>query len=433
MRMLNFNNYVILCMFIAISLNSTAQAQDVNITAYVKGEPLTIGASTSRFAGAIDSLTYRGTQYINTSDHGREWQSASSFDNFGECFNPTQAGSLTDGSGSTSTSVVLSLSNANNVLTGKTQMAFWLPPGYNYGRPCGSSSATTAQNKTSRSNHILTQTVTIGYAGVLNLIGYNTSFYVAEAHTNGAFEAGTAYMPSTFNKFLTYNRATKTLSAVTANSSGSTSTVPVIISTSNGENALGMISPTSSGMHYEYYYFSGDTSKQGCVFGKGAIAAGTTFNFSCPAAIGTVDEVIAAMNAYPTSTADTHTPVFRFHNSIHHFYSTSYTEGQSTGYYTFETTDFHLFPSRGNGAYVPLYRCYVSGSLDHFLSTSSTCEGSNVEGILGYLSPVPASGLIPLYRFFRSNGGDHLITTNYNEGPANGYTYEGTLGYVPTT
>lgn len=194
-----------------------------------------------------------------------------------------------------------------------------------------------------------------------------------------------------------------------------------------------MISPTSSGMYYEYYYFSANTSKQGCVFSKGAITAGTTFNFSCPAAIGTVDEVIAAMNAYPIPTTDTHIPIFRFHNDIHHFYSLSYTEGQSTNYYTFEGTDFHLFPSNGNGVYIPLYRCYVSGSLDHFLSTSSTCEGSNVEGILGYLSHFSESGLIPLYRFFRSNGGDHLITTNYSEGTASGYIYEETLGYVPTS
>lgn len=200
----HYSKIAVLSILIATLGNTRiAQAQDLDITAYVKGQPLTIGASKSRFAGAIDSLTFRGAQYINAADHGREWQSASSFDNFGECFNPTQAGSLIDGSGSTSTSVVLSLSNANNVLTGKTQMAFWLPPGYNYGRQCGSSSATTSQNKTSLSNHTLTQTVSVGYAGVLNLIGYNTSFYVAEAHTNGVFEAGTAYMPSAFSKFLT--------------------------------------------------------------------------------------------------------------------------------------------------------------------------------------------------------------------------------------
>ena len=46
-----------------------------------QGSPITLGLS-SRTGGAIDSLTWGGTQFINAHDHGRELQSAASFDGF---------------------------------------------------------------------------------------------------------------------------------------------------------------------------------------------------------------------------------------------------------------------------------------------------------------------------------------------------------------
>jgi hypothetical protein len=36
---------------------------------------------------------------------------------------------------------------------------------------------------------------------------------------------------------------------------------------------------------------------------------------------------------------------------------------------------------------VPLYRCHVAASGDHFVSTSGACEGQNVEQMLGYAYP----------------------------------------------
>ena len=61
----------------------------------------------SRVAGAIDSLTWGGREFIDSFDHGRQLQSASNFDGGGrfvpETFNPTEAGSRADGRGPTST------------------------------------------------------------------------------------------------------------------------------------------------------------------------------------------------------------------------------------------------------------------------------------------------------------------------------------------
>ncbi|HEU5406651.1 MAG TPA: hypothetical protein VFU48_02720 [Nitrospira sp.] len=75
-------------------------------------------------------------------------QSASSFDGPGECFNPTQAGSRADGTDPTSSSVLIKNSTSGYVMRTVTNLAFWLLPGKPYGKPCGETQFTTAQNTT---------------------------------------------------------------------------------------------------------------------------------------------------------------------------------------------------------------------------------------------------------------------------------------------
>ena len=61
--------------------------------------------TTNRLAGAIDSVKWNGQEFINSTDHGRQLQSACSFDCaktqpfWAECYNPTEAGSRADGAG----------------------------------------------------------------------------------------------------------------------------------------------------------------------------------------------------------------------------------------------------------------------------------------------------------------------------------------------
>ena len=105
----------------------------------------------------------------------------------------------------------------------------------------------------------------------------------------------------------------------------------------------------------------------------------------------------------------------------------TYSEAASAGW-GFETTGFHLFPSGGPG-YSATYRCYNVAATDRFLSTSSSCEGYSVEGVIGYASAGPAAGLVPIYRFYEPSIEDHLVTVNPSEGTDNGYTNEGILGY----
>lgn len=414
-----------------------AAQPDVSITGSVSGSPITVTASGGRFAGAISSLTFRGVQYVDIADHGREIQSALQLDGLGECLNPTEAGTKADGTKLSSSSVLQAISNTNNVLQTQTRAAYWLAPGEYYGKPCSpSTSVSSAQNSTVLSDYVISRSTSFDAASP-NLIRADTTFSFPENRSSASIEALTGYLPASFNTWLSYDRASRTLVKLTNTSANQQTTSPVIVAQSNGQHAMGVISPGISasnpnGAYFAYFTFGGSqpTSKWSCVYGQNGISAGTQSTYSCLMAVGTVDEVTNALNAYPMpgQAVTSMVPIYRFFHSPDHFLTLSYSEAAGAGY-SFETTGFHLFPGGGSGL-LPLYRCYYPVSNDHFVSTQSDCEGRNVEGILGYASANPGSGLVALHRFFRPSTGDHLVTVNYSEGIANGYTYEGGLGYV---
>ena len=67
------------------------------------GKDLFISASAT-MAGAVDSLVWNHKEFINAWDHGRELQMAINAPPNGECFNPTEAGGIDDGTGSSTKS-----------------------------------------------------------------------------------------------------------------------------------------------------------------------------------------------------------------------------------------------------------------------------------------------------------------------------------------
>src|SRR5208283_796089 len=133
--------------------------------------------TTERLAGAIHSLTWNGKEFIDSCDHGRQLQSAASFDCaspgklWAECYNPTEAGSRADGAGNRSSSVLRSLRAEGAELRTTTQMAFWLAPGEkSSGRP--------ALNDKVLSDHLVSKTVRIGYKRLPSVIDYEVTFVV---------------------------------------------------------------------------------------------------------------------------------------------------------------------------------------------------------------------------------------------------------------
>ena len=179
-----------------------ALSGDAELRATALGRPVVL-RTTTRTAGAIDSFRWGGEEFIDTHDHGRQLQSALNADFEGqffvETYNPTEAGSLADGAGPRSSSVLEGLSIKDGVLSTRTRMAFWLPPG-------GSSQGRPAFNREAVSGHVLRKSVKFGCEGVENALDYSVTFTVPadRAHRYLQFEVLTGYMPARFSVPLSY-------------------------------------------------------------------------------------------------------------------------------------------------------------------------------------------------------------------------------------
>lgn len=204
--------------------------------------------TTSRLAGAIHSLTWNGQEFIDSTDHGRQLQSASSFSSNGrhwaEAFNPTEAGSRDDGAGPKSTSRLLHSIATDHSLQTTTQMAFWLAPGQkSEGHP--------ALNATKLSNHLLTKRVQIGQPELPNVIRYDVTFTVpiSERHKFAQFESLTGYMPETFRSFSTFRPETGELQPI--DDGPGEQRFPIVLSTETGSHAMGIYSPDQPSRGFE--------------------------------------------------------------------------------------------------------------------------------------------------------------------------------------
>ena len=208
---------------------------DATISAVAGTYRLTIKSSSNN-AGAISSLNWKSKEFINNYDHGRQLQSASSFDGLGEAFNPTEAGSYANGvNPRPSSSLLQALSTAStngtgikNRLSTQSKMAFWMPV-----------------NGVVRSEHVLNKQVTIGMPGMAHVIEYLTQFTIpsAESHSSAVFEVATGYMPSGFSKFYTYDVKHAATSVVALSDGPGEQPLPIIVATSTGSHAMGIYSP----------------------------------------------------------------------------------------------------------------------------------------------------------------------------------------------
>ncbi|MDG1896516.1 MAG: hypothetical protein P8J37_16555 [Fuerstiella sp.] len=256
--------------------------------------------TTSRLAGAIDSLTWAGQEFIDSHDHGRQLQSASNLDAgarmISETFNPTEAGSRFDGAGPVSTSRLLRLIAEGHTLQTTTQMAFWL-------RPREKSAGNPAKNTTELSNHLLKKRVTIGYRDMPNVLQYDVTFGLPanEHHRYAQFEAVTGYLPDTFSRFYSFNPATGTVNAL-SDGPGEQSK-PVILSTQSGSHAMGIYSPDQPSPGYEHAgygrwrFIPQKVVKWNCVFrirNDDGLEPGD-YSYRSLVIIGELDAVVATM------------------------------------------------------------------------------------------------------------------------------------------
>jgi hypothetical protein len=260
--------------------------------------------TTARLAGAIHSITWNGREFIDSADHGRQLQSASSFDNSREAppetFNPTEAGSRRDGAGPASTSRLFEISTAGNTLRTLAQMAFWLAPGERSGGQL-------ARNSETLSKHRLAKEVRIGAYGLPNVLDYTASFLVpaGEPHASAQFEALTGYMPAEFERFWRFVRTTGKLEPLDADPGEQSE--PIVFATSDGSHAMGIVSleaPQAGaiGPTYGRFRFAAEkVVKWNCVFRvRGDVRPGA-YRFRMFVPIGTLADVENALRKLTTT------------------------------------------------------------------------------------------------------------------------------------
>jgi hypothetical protein len=219
-----------------------AVSGDSELAGTIGGKPLVI-RTTSRLAGAIDSIKWDGVEFIDSHDHGRQLQSALNADVDGafhvECYNPTEAGSVVDALGPKSTSRLEFLSVKDGVLSTRSRMAYWLAPGMKSGGHL-------AQNTTLLSNHVLNKKVRIGRPGMDHVLDYKVTFTVPSdrPHKYLQIEALTGYMPWSFSEELRFDAKTETLVPLPRQDGEQRD--PVVLSTPSGSHAMCIFTPERS-------------------------------------------------------------------------------------------------------------------------------------------------------------------------------------------
>jgi hypothetical protein len=241
------------------------------------------------FAGAVSSLIFRGKEHIDSRDHGRLLQSASSFDGYGECYNPTEGGASHE-SQNENVSALKAAHVEGNQLRTIVDMGFWLSPGQAYPNGCGDrKSFKQAVNTVPVSGHLLEKNLTVGLPGFPNVIEHQVTFHVPEHFSTGTFEASTGYVPKEFSRALYYD-SKHDVEIDPGNRQGEQE-FPVILATPDNLYAMGVYSPQlpQNGLGYGRFSFP-DVNKWNCVFRETNITAGA-YNYQCLIILGNLNEV----------------------------------------------------------------------------------------------------------------------------------------------
>jgi hypothetical protein len=250
-------------------------------SALFHGSPIVITAD-STHGGAISSLTWNGTQFINAQDNGREMQTALQYDWQGEDNNPTEGGSQSDKQPGFSSSQILSESGSGSVLTGSVQAALWHPI-----------------NGNTLSDTVFNKTVQIGWDGIPNLIHDHIGIVPGSNHSFAAIEVLTAYLPPQFSNMFDLDPETGTYSALAGNLVQNPTLTndkghDAIVAAIDNQHALGMWAV--SGVQLGATFLPSTTKING---GSSAVdnpQAGHSYEYDVFVAVGTMADVAAAID-----------------------------------------------------------------------------------------------------------------------------------------
>jgi hypothetical protein len=273
--------------FLLAAGGSPAATGDLEVVAPVKGSDIKV-RTCSKFAGAVCSIVFRGKEHIDVKDTGRLLQSASSFDGYGECYNPTEGGSERDRFGTTSK--LKSARAEGSRISTTADMAYWLRPGAEYPKGCGArKDVKQAVNSAALSTHRLDKQITVGLPGFPNVIEHRVTYHVPKGFSSGQFEASTGYMPKEFSLALYFDPVTGV--ETQAGQRQGEQALPVILATPDRRHAMGVYSPQlpRAGRGYGRFFYP-DVVKWNCVFREENVKPGP-HSYRCFIPVGTVDEV----------------------------------------------------------------------------------------------------------------------------------------------
>lgn len=105
-------------------------AHAITPTHAISNGAVSAGMDCSRYGCSITSLRLRGSEFVNNYDRGRQGQIALQLDGYGECWNPTEAGSRHDASGPTSSSYPLAAWANQTIMASAVRAAYWSVDGF---------------------------------------------------------------------------------------------------------------------------------------------------------------------------------------------------------------------------------------------------------------------------------------------------------------
>ncbi|MCE5269496.1 MAG: hypothetical protein LLG00_16590 [Planctomycetaceae bacterium] len=263
---------------------------------------LSVGIS-DKYAGAVSSLVYDGVELVNNYDRGRQMQVAWIYNDLGEPYNPTEAGSDADGRKPTSTSRLLRVMTTATTLATESHPAYWNRPS-----PIGNSKPVT--------NDVLKKRITLGFRGDPHVIVFDTEICLSPELTGPAIaslriESPTLYAAAELSSHYRLKLEKNTLKFVAPRATmiqnrmnerilkdTDRKSIPVL-SSPDGRHAVGFYAATANGF---WSYYTWDVPSEiphfGCnkmtAFFLHPAKAGTSYNYRTFVIVGSLDIVKAS-------------------------------------------------------------------------------------------------------------------------------------------
>lgn len=188
--MLSWYQYLMVTAALLMPLATLGAADEAGECWRITNEVLSVTCS-ARDAGAVCSLVYDGKEFVNDYDHGRQMQVAWIYNDQDEAYNPTEAGSGDDGTGTRSTSQLVSAQATGGTLLTVSHPAYWRHPGPGEDR----------KNTTLVTRDTLTKKITLGHNGDPHVMIFDTVLAISPELTGPPIKSLRIEAPTLYTGF----------------------------------------------------------------------------------------------------------------------------------------------------------------------------------------------------------------------------------------